>query len=156
VKGIGQFLKRPRIFSAIAILGAIFLMYMAWENFSSSGIPGQPDNPSADKHRLPDPVSGMVLSLTNPYWTMWWLTIGTTYLALAQRLGRTGIAAFYCGHILADIGWYCVVAFLVTAGVPFLSGNIYRGMMVSLGFVLGGIGIYFLVAGIRSLRTGSD
>jgi len=154
VKGAGRFLKRPRVFGVIAVLGAAFLLYMAYGTFTYGGAgPGfTGDGTAAAGTRLPDPVSGMVLSLTNPYWTMWWVTIGTTYLALAQKHGTVGISAFYSGHILADIGWYCLVAFLVTAGVQFLTGEIYRGVLMALSFALAGMGVYFLVSGVRSLR----
>jgi len=157
VKGAGRFLKRPGVFGIIAIIGAAFLLYMAYGTFTYSGtgpaITGSGTTP--DSARLPDPVSGLVLSLTNPYWTMWWVTIGTSYLALAQKCGTAGIAAFYSGHILADIGWYCAVALLVATGSQFLTGDIYHGVLMALSIVLGGMGIYFLVSGVRSLRKGT-
>ena len=153
VKGAGKYLKQPRVFGTIAVLGAVFLLYMAYGTFTyGGGGPALTGEGTSAGTRLPDPVSGMVLSLTNPYWTMWWVTIGTTYLALAQKHGTAGIAAFYSGHILADIGWYCVVALLVTAGVQFLTGEIYRWVLMALSFALGGMGVYFLVSGVRSFR----
>ncbi|MEW6141922.1 MAG: LysE family transporter [Chloroflexota bacterium] len=154
IKGAGKYLKRPRVFGIIAVLGAAFLLYMAYGTFTYGGagpsLTGT--GTSAAGTRLPDPVSGMVLSLTNPYWTMWWVTIGTTYLALAQQRGTTGIAAFYSGHILADVGWYCAVAFLVATGSQFLTGEIYHDVLMALSFALAGMGVYFLVSGVRSLR----
>lgn len=157
VAGTGRFLKRPGVFGIIAITGAVFLLYMAFSNITGEYGPVLPeDRPQAGVTRPPDVISGMVLSLTNPYWSVWWVTIGTTYLALAQKDGKKGITAFFSGHILADTGWYCAIALLVTAGSQFLTGSIYHGVLTVLSIALGGTGIYFFVAGVRSLRKRSD
>ncbi len=154
VRGAGRFLKKPEVFGAIAVTGALFLFWMGYGTFVYGGEgPAAVVSGTAGVSNLPDPVSGIVLSLTNPYWSLWWATIGTAYLAIAQQQGNRGIAAFYFGHILADVGWYCLVAALVTAGIQFLSGPVYRWALLVLSFALWGIGIYFLVSGARSFLT---
>jgi threonine/homoserine/homoserine lactone efflux protein len=150
VRGAGKFLKKPAVFGVIALAGGTILLWMGYGTFSYGG-DGTSAITAGPGPGLPDPLAGMVFSLTNPYWTIWWATIGTTYVAMAQERGKTGIAVFFTGHILGDVAWYCLVAALVTAGIQFLSGPVYRGTLMALSFVLWGMGIYFIYSGIRSL-----
>jgi len=151
IKGLGKLLSQPRIFGIIAVVGAGVLVWMGVSTFginpeefslaaSGAGAPAS----------IPDPVSGALLSLTNPNWVLWWATIGSVYLAVAQELGMKGIAAFFSGHILADIAWYCLVAALVATGSRFLTPQIYGIVLKVLGVALIGIGGYFLFSGVRS------
>ena len=44
--------------------------------------------------------AGILLSISNPYWTIWWGTIGLSLLVRAQKTGTAGVASFFSGHIL--------------------------------------------------------
>ena len=65
-------------------------------------------------------AAGFLISLSNPYWILWWATVGITYLNLSLRFGAMGLAAFFGGHLLADLSWYSLVALGVARGRRFL------------------------------------
>lgn len=71
-------------------------------------------------------LNGIVASISNPYWTIWWATIGLGYLVLSRELGYLGIVLFFAGHILADLAWYLFVGFAVSAGRSRFSDRAYR------------------------------
>lgn len=71
-------------------------------------------------------LSGVVASISNPYWTIWWATIGLGYLVVSRELGAAGIVLFFAGHILADAAWYLFVGFAVTAGRSRFTDRTYR------------------------------
>ena len=79
---------------------------------------------------------GMVVSLANPYWALWWATIGTTYLGLWGGARPVNLAAFYLGHISSDILWLGLLSVGVARGVRYLSGKVYRSTLVCLGAFL--------------------
>ena len=58
-------------------------------------------------------AAGVVATVANPYWLLWWATIGANFVALARQGGALGLVSFFSGHILADFLWYTLVAFLV-------------------------------------------
>jgi len=58
----------------------------------------------------------MLASLSNPYWTLWWATIGLGYLAAAMKFGLKGVVVFFWGHILADYTWYALISVGITRG----------------------------------------
>ncbi|HEU5361108.1 MAG TPA: LysE family transporter, partial [Candidatus Deferrimicrobiaceae bacterium] len=71
-------------------------------------------------------LSGVLASVSNPYWTIWWATIGLGYLVVSRELGATGVVLFFFGHILADAVWYLFVGFAVSAGRSRFTDRMYR------------------------------
>ena len=76
------------------------------------------------------------MSLANPYWTIWWATIGIGYILHAKQYGLWGIVFFFTGHILADFAWYAVVSAAVGKGRTFFTDRIYRGIIGTCAAVL--------------------
>jgi threonine/homoserine/homoserine lactone efflux protein len=95
---------------------------------------------------------GIVVTLSNPYWTLWWLTIGASLISASASGNLKSIGAFYTGHILADFVWYGMVGAGVVWGGRFLAGRAYGMLLVALGGLLGLFGCYFLLKGAALIR----
>jgi len=146
--GLGPLLARPRVGAAIGIVGGGVLLWMGY-GMTASAIQGMTLATGSGSGTLPaSPVlAGVLISLANPYWSLWWATIGLKYIALSRESGRASVAAFYCGHQLSDVGWY----FLVAAGVALvMPAAAYRWLIGACGAVMLGFGIYFIVGAIRT------
>ena len=74
-------------------------------------------------------IDGIVTSASNPYWSLWWATIGLGYLLLSRGQGWRGVLAFFSGHILSDAAWYFFVGAAVSAGRGWFTDRIYRGVV---------------------------
>ncbi len=90
-------------------------------------------------------VSGVVGSLSNPYWVIWWMTIGLGYLVSALKYGAAGVIAFFAGHIAADLGWYSLLAFAVSKGRAVMSDRGYRITLLGCGLFLIFFGFWFIL-----------
>lgn len=88
-------------------------------------------------------MTGITMSISNPYWTVWWLTIGLGMVLAAQKAGLAAIGIFFLGHIAADFIWYTAISFMVSAGRNYLSQTIYRGILLVCGLAIVAFGIYF-------------
>jgi len=97
-----------------------------------------------EKARLSPVLVGMLASLSNPYWTLWWATIGLGYLVAAMEYGVRGIAAFFLGHIAADYAWYALVSLGISRGKKFLKDRTYQLMIRCCGLFLVGFAVWFL------------
>ncbi|MDD2510341.1 MAG: LysE family transporter [Syntrophomonas sp.] len=95
-------------------------------------------------------AGGILISLANPYWSLWWLTIGLGYLSLALKSGSAGVLAFFSGHILADLAWYSLVAAAICGGRKVLNNSIFRALILCCGVFLLALGSYFMYLGIGS------
>lgn len=141
--GFSHFLSNPLTLRMIAILGSIILFCFGLSmivslprlTLSQAGTPTKPANLV---------WLGITMSLTNPYWTIWWLTIGLGLVLTAHQQGLLAIIVFFAGHISADLGWYSLVSLMVHKGRRFISDRIYRGMVLGCALVLIGFACWFI------------
>lgn len=96
---------------------------------------------------------GILGSLSNPYWIIWWATIGIGYLVAAVKVGFPGVAAFFIGHILADFVWYAAVSAAVAKGRNLFSRRTYRRIVLLCGLFLLLFGCWFLLDGLRTIYS---
>jgi len=96
-------------------------------------------------------AQGALISASNPYWSLWWASIGAAYVVSAAALGPWGVVAFFIGHISADFTWYGLVSYGVAYGRRFLSQRFYRALIGFCGVFLLGLAGYFLQWGMRGL-----
>lgn len=94
---------------------------------------------------------GIVVSLSNPYWTFWWLTVGLKLVSDSITGGVPAVSAIYFGHILSDFAWYCLVGAFVVLGRELLSTGVYRWMLTVCGAFLLRFGPYFIYSGAKFL-----
>ena len=156
--GVARFLEKGVASFAIATLGGLFLLWMGWgmvRNPSGHVLPqGNPGGGVPVEKSRPDMaiLGGALVSISNPYWSLWWATIGLEYIVWATGLGTTGIVSFYTGHILADLAWYSLVAFAVASGRRVMTPGAYRVLIAVCGLFLLALGGYFIVSGVDFLR----
>jgi threonine/homoserine/homoserine lactone efflux protein len=92
-------------------------------------------------------ASGVAVSVANPFWLVWWATIGAAYIATALDEGAAGVGVFYGAHILTDIGWLSLIALALARGRRIMSRWAYRGVLTACGLFLLGLGGWFLASG---------
>jgi threonine/homoserine/homoserine lactone efflux protein len=66
---------------------------------------------------------GITATLSNPYWFVWWVTVGLALLVKGQEFGVFGAIVVYFGHILSDFVWYTIVSILLWKGRKLLMGT---------------------------------
>jgi threonine/homoserine/homoserine lactone efflux protein len=156
--GLGGPLQQPGLVAAIGCVGGLMLLWMgyglvfhAWRGEGRQPL-STPDQAQMDD-TLPSPLAGqlapipagMVTSVVNPYWFLWWATVGASYVLLALERGVVGLAAFYSGHILSDLSWNSLLAL---AGTRLFKRRFYRALFLLCGLFLLGLGGYFLWMGV--------
>lgn len=148
--GFSGFLQSPRVIGILGVAGGIALFFFALSMFR--GLKGLSLDLSHGEGRGTNPViAGILTSLANPYWTIWWATIGLGYLFISMRFGLVGVVVFFAGHIAADLAWYSAIAFFVSRGRSFISDSVYRGAIFCCALVLMAFGGYFGYTGIQHL-----
>jgi threonine/homoserine/homoserine lactone efflux protein len=153
--GLTQLVSSPIAGATIALLGGAFLLWMGaslMRDVIGKRISLDLSTPTTGGSKKGPVVLGVFTSASNPYWVIWWATVGAAYVTSALKFGIPGLVAFYSGHILADLTWYSMVSFLVSAGRRFFSVAIYRGILGFCGLALIFLAIYFGCAGVGFLR----
>jgi threonine/homoserine/homoserine lactone efflux protein len=150
VLGLGKLLVLGPVIGTIALLGGAVLMWMAWGMFKSVESLSLRSGPEGERRRHLV-LAGLLTTLSNPYWIIWWATIGLSYIAISLRLGLAGLFSFYIGHILSDLFWYGSVSLALAMGRRLLTDRTYRGLVTTCAVLLLGFGLYFGYAGVRYL-----
>jgi threonine/homoserine/homoserine lactone efflux protein len=89
-------------------------------------------------------LAGLVTSAANPYFWIWWLSIGSAMVIAGLEGGLILAGAFMIGHWTADTVWYTLVSSGVSQGRTFLSDTAYRKIMIFCGIFLILFGIYYI------------
>ena len=158
--GMAPFLRADWFFVAISLAGGAILLWMAYGMFrtlpslSIDRVMGPTNEPMIAKGEHRQLVfSGILLSLSNPYWTIWWASIGIGYILYCQQFGLWGVAIFFTGHILADLFYYSAVAAAVAKGRRFFSDRIYRNVTALCASFLVVFACYFVYTGVQKITT---
>ncbi|MGS0763533.1 LysE family transporter [Syntrophomonas curvata] len=146
--GLSFYLKKPVVTNVISLVGGAFLIFIGL-NMIRDVIKGRislekSDNNTGKGVNMHPVVAGFLVSLSNPFWSVWWATIGLTYLTLALKSGAAGVASFFTGHIMADLLWYSCIAAAIAGGRRFLKQQAYQFIIVLCGVFLTGLGGYFI------------
>lgn len=157
VIGVLRFIEGDAAFVTIALLGAAFLLWMGWGMVRNPGrdLPVQAGGSAGSIPLRPGGLllGGVLVSLANPFWSLWWVTVGLSFLNWSRELGLglLGIAAFYLGHILADYVWYGVVSLALVSGRRILTDTFYKGLILVCGLFLWGLAGFFIAQGVSRL-----
>ncbi|MGI9565583.1 MAG: LysE family transporter [Nitrosopumilus sp.] len=90
-------------------------------------------------------VAGIGLTALNPFFLIWWLTIGLKLIVDAMVIWAfVGILIVFIFHIWMDFSWLGITAFLTSKSSKFLSNRNYKILMIGLSGVLIYFGISFL------------
>jgi len=133
VAGIGPILKSQTARIVIGLTGGAMLLLMGAQVLLSLRRPGGPSSPSSGRHPL---VLGVVLSGGNPYFLLWWATIGLALATRAVEFGRLAFAAFAVIHWLCDLLWLEALSLASHKGASLFGGRSERIIAVVCGAAL--------------------
>lgn len=159
--GILEFLRAPLAMRIIGVVGGAFLVWSGVTMIVSlvrgrraaaggTGAPGASGELAAGSplERLGPVTGGVLVSMANPYWWVWWVTVGA---ASMLRFGVSferwpALAAFFLGHEAGDLAWYLAVSTLVHLGRRGIPPVAYDVLLGVCAVAVIGFGIYLGVS----------
>ena len=160
--GLSQVLKLPAVVGAIGIVGGLVLLWMGWgivqtARAAASGPAfaagaGNAGAPGAAGVRLPSRGTlvrtGLLVTVGNPYWLLWWATVGAAYLVAFSRFGIAALVVlFFAGHVALDLGWTTFLAFTVGAGRGRVPARAYQVVLGICGVFVMAMSVFFVYSG---------
>jgi threonine/homoserine/homoserine lactone efflux protein len=155
VFGVVEFLRAPLAAKVIGVLGAALLLYMGVglirETIQGRGIGLTGEAPARGRglaSRLHPVAAGALVSMSNPYWWIWWVTIGAAFLVRFDVGWRRWplLIAFFVGHELGDLGWYLFISTALHLGRRSIPRGLATALLVSCGAVIIGFGAWLGVS----------
>jgi len=132
----------PEFKTIISILGAITLFVFAFIQIKSTL---KKNEKTETKLKQGPIITGVLLSALNPFFIIWWLTIGLKLISDAMAIWAfIGILIVFVLHIWMDFVWLGSTAFLISKSKKIISNTNYKIIMLALSAILIYFGITFL------------
>lgn len=158
--GLSGVLQHRLIAGIIGVVGGAFLLWMGYDlvvkgRHRRLRLAAAEDPPQ--RAARPGLLSaGALLSVLNPYWLLWWATVGSATLLKFLPYGLVGLAVFYLSHVSLDYGWNTFLAAVGSSGRRVMPERVYRGLLMACGLFLVLMGGYFIWSGIGFLSSGGE
>jgi threonine/homoserine/homoserine lactone efflux protein len=138
--GVGRLLHSPLAKATISAFGGIVLLLL-----SVDMLRGVSKSDAGSHHGSRSPILvGVLLSAGNPYFLIWWATVGAALMLQAAGFGWTGFLVFALVHWSCDLIWSTVLSVLSYRGGSFFGRWFQKA-------AFGVCGLALLVLGIRCI-----
>jgi threonine/homoserine/homoserine lactone efflux protein len=138
--GVGRFLADPTVKIIFGALGGLFLVYMAVGLMREAGRKAV----AAASFAGSPLAAGILLSLGNPYFFLWWATVGVALILQSWAFGLAGFVALCVTHWLCDFVWDYFLSALSFTGGRFFGKWFQRTVFAVCGAALLAFGVWFL------------
>jgi threonine/homoserine/homoserine lactone efflux protein len=174
ILGMAKFFELPKVQIAIGLAGGVFLILMAIQSIFSLKAKEQilhkkPRvkrrakylSASADLARgfttglsfgLDKPIlSGIILTASNPYFLVWWATVGLALATQAKQFGIWAFALFALTHWSVDLIWLQILSWASFKGSAFFGQRFQRITLLFCAVALLGFGLFFIYNAVGAL-----
>jgi threonine/homoserine/homoserine lactone efflux protein len=140
--GFAHFFASPEAKKVIGLAGGLMLIamgsVMVWNIKKAQG-------EAAD---LPynSLVTGIMMTGANPYFFLWWATIGIALIATAAQFGIWGLVVFAVVHWSCDLVWEQFISMSVFRTKHLWTQKVQRVVFGVCALVLVGFGVWFCVS----------
>ena len=159
--GFSFILKHALVTRIIGIVGGFILVLFGLSivrdvkqgnvstTFLTSSETNQDEPDAKDTQGMNHPViGGILVSMSNPYWWIWWATIGFAFMIQFNVSFQEWpkLIAFFIGHEAGDLVWYLFISCLAFFGIRHLNRNVYYGILFCCGMFMIFFGVYLGVS----------
>lgn len=143
--GLGRFFQHELVQLTLSLLGGVVLLGLGIGIFRARTrvVETGKDLPYNSV------VAGVVTSTLNPFFILWWVTIGSMLVMKSLNFGITGFALFIPVHWLCDLVWLSFVSILVYRTRSLWGRKFQEGLFITCSLLLIGFGVWFLISGLQ-------
>lgn len=141
VLGVGKFFELRGVQISIGLAGGVFLILMAIQGLNSLRAKTDVEAKAFSGKPI---LAGIVLSAGNPFFLIWWATVG---LALATQAAQWGIWAFVLfalTHFSMDLIWLQILSWASFKGSVLLGPRGLRIVLMFCSAALLVFGLFFI------------
>ncbi len=145
--GFGYFLNSLYVKTTIALVGGLFLVLMAVGMFRSI----KRTEVSSSQYAGSPVGAGILLTVGNPYFLVWWATVGATLILRSVRFGITGFLLLALFHWSCDFLWCYFLSALSFKGGQFFGKRFQKVVFALCGVVLLFFSARLIVGAVKAL-----
>ena len=141
VCGMDVILKSQVTQMAIGFVGGGLLLFMAYQTKVSIANLSEEQKVKSNHRPI---LTGIVLTAGNPYFLLWWATVGLAMATAASKFGVWAFAMFAVVHWLCDCVWLHILSLAGFHGSRLMGVKLQKAVLVICGAALLLFGIYFI------------
>jgi threonine/homoserine/homoserine lactone efflux protein len=131
--------SQPTIKSIIGLIGGLGLIcFGALQIYDT--VKNKPEfggAPKSGKIPASSLILGLALTALNPYFILWWLTIGSVLIVQALAFAAiTGVLIMYVSHVWMDYAYLTAIAHLGKRGSTIIGSRYYKLVIIAFGVIL--------------------
>jgi len=146
--GVGRFLQIPQVGIGIGLAGGAVMIFIAVQMFRGLGRPDDPTVPAARRGPF---AAGLFLSGSNPYFLIWWATVGLAMITQAREFGMWAFVLFALAHWSVDLIWLTILSWASFKGAAIFGPKGQRIVLAVCATAMFGFGLCFVGAQITKL-----
>lgn len=148
--GIDRLLKRSSVKVVIGLAGGGFLAFLAIQMFR--GLAGGGGAEAAYSGEGNPFLTGILLSAGNPYFLIWWATVGLALITMARSsFGLWAFGLMAVAHWSCDLVWLTALSWASFKGSVLLGPAGQRVVLAICAAAMLGFGLYFIALQIAAL-----
>jgi threonine/homoserine/homoserine lactone efflux protein len=139
---------QPSVKSIIGLAGGIGLIGFGVAQIYSTlkSNPELGNIPKSSNMTSSSLMVGLALTGLNPYFILWWLTIGSVLIVQALAFAAlAGVLIMYASHVWMDYAYLTAIAHLGKRGRIIIGSRYYKFVLIAFGLVLIYYGSTFLL-----------
>jgi threonine/homoserine/homoserine lactone efflux protein len=94
-------------------------------------------------------VAGILATGFNPFFLVWWATIGSMLIMRILEFGTAGLVVFTLVHWLCDLAWLTLISNVVYRTHTLWGQRLQVWLFIACSLLLIGFGLWFLISGIQ-------
>ena len=94
-------------------------------------------------------TAGIITSAFNPFFLLWWATIGSMLIMRILDFGAIGLVVFIIVHWLCDLIWLTLISVVIYRTHSLWGLKLQEWIFIACSLLLVGFGLWFLVSGIQ-------
>lgn len=140
--GLGSFFKNQGVMIAIGLIGGLVLLYIGFNMIKM-----RKEVDDTEKYLPYHPILvGVITSVSNPYFFLWWATVGLMLVLMALAFGVLAFIVFAVIHWLCDLLWDYFVSFTVFKSKRLWSKKGHNIVFGICGSVMMVFGVWFIIS----------
>ena len=96
-------------------------------------------------------LTGVITSALNPFFWLWWATVGSMLVMRFYSFGNIGLVSFMVVHWLCDLIWLSFVSNLVYRTHSLWGVKLQEWLFIGGSLLLAGFGIWYAISGFQIL-----
>jgi threonine/homoserine/homoserine lactone efflux protein len=139
--GMEAILKSSTTKVVIGFAGGAFLLIMAIQMLGSLS---KTESEEVKSIKTGPVVAGVILSAGNPFFFVWWASVGLNLAITAARFGIWAFAIFAIVHWLCDLIWFSVLSWASFKGSALLGRRCQKTILWICSLTMFGFGLFFI------------